>query len=1595
MTSPLDKIREKLSIDTLLERTKREVLSDEVPPQDKAVLLYQLGKLEELFNKDQGEAARQYLLAYKQDPTFVLPVIAAGSILFSTKSYERLLRLYEMARESVADAGLRSAILMFLFECVEGLGQSEGLEDLTAALESAKRYPVHALALQEWCHLAAGREEAACAAAERWKVVTEHPYVRAHFCLELARHSEALGKKDLAVELLREAAYNGRDFFPTIPELLRAGAGAADPSLLEEAVVDDISMLVQGGDPSARFLLARPASGQEAAVMMANMLATLAGVKGVTMTEAAHETLFGIVSAAIKDGKVPEVTSLLMELSMGPTSGDKLSGLIETAVQKDLEPVEKAWLYWSLVKVDLLAGRSDKAIENIKQIRKLGFTSKILDSLISLLHLNLQQQDEMIAYLEATAGEERRDVVADALLCDLKWAFKNDVAGVAERLRGYEKFSYGMEDIAYVAAVLTDNSFLKEKALLTMREGADRLLGPAGLMKFYAFEWPNAEKFLAAAEAFSPASRPLAVWASLLGFMKASESGRSDKAALFLKNVAVNVSASVFFPFIFKQWAQRLLGLDILQDEPRDLPTNETLMSAMGHHALLTSAADPRDAPAVGQWIIDQLTQAGATPFPATLQAHAARTVQRAGGDPALGAKLNEALLTSSVVRESLPDLTMALVLKQKDLGKILETLNELTGLFDTRDYDKPQQVALNIMKALASLFIEKDARKAAECLQANRTNGRLDAESMFMLMFTLPQCGLWNEWIDLWAGRPSGHGDAAEGRYETDVDRACMLARLALTGGAEGPRATAGRILEGKKGDPASLLVHLYGDMKARDRREFMRTLRHFGLWIGDPRLSGKMAFHVNHLALMEGRRLGPEDEPISVPDIVNMDAPVASVVDGGLINLTDEAALASLEGLSRLADPSYKCAGLVELGEFFAGTARPREALRAFDQALTANPSEIGAILGILRTARALDDFAMTGKAMEYFARITAGPKRAASRFVEAAEQFKKLEDRGADVIRCYEKAFELDPSNDLSFHGLIGAIEKTGNLTTLIPLIERRVGTISEYKELQMLLLKLADLKRQAKDMDGALVAVEDLLLITPEEADEKIIALRLKMDLLIQMNRIDQALDTGSQIVTATADKKVRKGILQKCINLAFQKQNMPEKGLGFCLKLIEEGEADQEFINKTLRIALKLEKWDDAARIQDLLAAVTTDEKEKIGCYLKKAEIYLRYAKDLKKAEEEYKKILRGDAGRWEALTRWQAARGARQLTADEINEFIDGALAALDVDPLGAGALNTLIRANRILMSTQTARYYEGIQNVLSASAARKIPTPPGVRSSMTMIGKTPSGTYDIDDLEGLFEPDAKMRTLNEVLRALSSKSVAALLQKEGLIRPDPAVEVADPSSPAVKFIDAWVRAFGVDEVRLFQAKTEDALLHSCGSLPAGIVLGGQAIFPLQPAALFRLGSYLFNMRMGLWIANLVEPRKVQALTASLVRLCSGFDVETGKEESLADMLFTGVDDSVKAPVNAVLEHAEPLTKRDLRHWSEAMAAAAMKAGHLVSGRIESLIELAYPGFRSLEEMSAEQIEALFRTDPAARETLRFAVSRRYEAMRQAVGLEL
>ena len=186
--------------------------------------------------------------------------MAAGAILFSTKSFERLLRLYEMLLDSVTDPALRSSILMFLIESLEAQEKREEQKVYIADLEETNRYPIHTLIFKEWNAIALGDEEQAARALEAWKVVTEHPYVRSQLCLELARNLETAGDMNPALEFLQDAAVNARDLFPVMPEIFRMAVKHGKTTWLEGVLMDDLNFLAGGGDPSSRFLLVRPTS---------------------------------------------------------------------------------------------------------------------------------------------------------------------------------------------------------------------------------------------------------------------------------------------------------------------------------------------------------------------------------------------------------------------------------------------------------------------------------------------------------------------------------------------------------------------------------------------------------------------------------------------------------------------------------------------------------------------------------------------------------------------------------------------------------------------------------------------------------------------------------------------------------------------------------------------------------------------------------------------------------------------------------------------------------------------------------------------------------------------------------------------------------------------------------------------------------------------------------------------------------------------------------------------------------------------------------------------------------------------------------------
>ncbi len=113
------------------------------------------------------------------------------------------------------------------------------------------------------------------------------------------------------------------------------------------------------------------------------------------------------------------------------------------------------------------------------------------------------------------------------------------------------------------------------------------------------------------------------------------------------------------------------------------------------------------------------------------------------------------------------------------------------------------------------------------------------------------------------------------------------------------------------------------------------------------------------------------------------------------------------------------------------------------------------------------------------------------------------------------------------------------------------------------------------------------------------------------------------------------------------------------------------------------------------------------------------------------------------------------------------------------------------------------------------------------------------------------------------------------------------------------------------------------------------------------------------------------------------------------KNGALPDTVFAGCSEKVKARAAGVIENSGGLTGDDLERWHETMYLGALRAGHLVSGRIEALFNFLNPEFAGSENIPADFISDMVKKDPRLKEGLRFALSRRYEIMRQVLGLEL
>jgi hypothetical protein len=185
-------------------RSEAQTASDRA---QKAALLYEIAHLEETVLLNSGRAVQNYLAAYNADSRMRLPLYALLRMFERKRSHKNLQRLYDAELRSARTAAERATAL--IDQGVLAIVAASDLEVARARLEQALEHDpesLDALLLLEWNRRAVHDEQRAAQALFRRAQLTDDPLLRGTLLLEVAALREQAGDVGSALEALKAAA---------------------------------------------------------------------------------------------------------------------------------------------------------------------------------------------------------------------------------------------------------------------------------------------------------------------------------------------------------------------------------------------------------------------------------------------------------------------------------------------------------------------------------------------------------------------------------------------------------------------------------------------------------------------------------------------------------------------------------------------------------------------------------------------------------------------------------------------------------------------------------------------------------------------------------------------------------------------------------------------------------------------------------------------------------------------------------------------------------------------------------------------------------------------------------------------------------------------------------------------------------------------------------------------------------------------------------------------------------------------------------------------------------------------------------------------
>lgn len=291
------------------------------------------------------------------------------------------------------------------------------------------------------------------------------------------------------------------------------------------------------------------------------------------------------------------------------------------------------------------------------------------------------------------------------------------------------------------------------------------------------------------------------------------------------------------------------------------------------------------------------------------------------------------------------------------------------------------------------------------------------------------------------------------------------------------------------------------------------------------------------------------------------------------------------ALAGTGQLLEDEHEALNLALSGYNELLAQKPEAAMASFRAVVKSFPGDVFGWEGLRLAAQQLEDRRSEAEACSRLGHLTEEPLVAARFFRNGASLLlDDLHDEPVGRI-ALRRAVELDISHKSSFKRWYAVLRERNDDQAIVELLERRIQTTNDATELSSLYWDRARSYRKLEQLDAALEELANLDLLDSAHVGAR----ALRGEIFIRQNRYAQAAAQLSELAsmsTAPDEQRLMSGIA--AVDLYEDKLHDLTRAMEVLDALHQAGLETLAVRERLARATAKVRRWDDAARLLEEL-----------------------------------------------------------------------------------------------------------------------------------------------------------------------------------------------------------------------------------------------------------------------------------------------------------------------------------------------------------------------------------------------------------------------